>query len=213
MIDILRYKSIVFDCDGVILNSNHIKTNAFYQSVLGYGEEAANQFAEYHVKHGGISRYEKFKYFLTDILRESEVDEGELKVLLDNYARIVRKELASCEVSAHLSELKRLTLASSWMVVSGGDEEELRSIFQSRGLGSMFDKGIYGSPDTKDEILRREIMKGSIEFPAIFLGDSEYDMKASKRAGLDFAFISNWSESSFDFEGADFIFEDLRLNE
>ena len=31
------YKSIVFDCDGVILNSNSIKTQAFYDTTAFLG--------------------------------------------------------------------------------------------------------------------------------------------------------------------------------
>ena len=33
MIEFSKYKSIIFDCDGVILNSNEIKTNAFKKSL------------------------------------------------------------------------------------------------------------------------------------------------------------------------------------
>ena len=38
---ITDYASLVFDCDGVVLNSNKVKTEAFYQAVLPYGEAAA----------------------------------------------------------------------------------------------------------------------------------------------------------------------------
>jgi phosphoglycolate phosphatase-like HAD superfamily hydrolase len=80
------------------------------------------------------------------------------------------------------------------MVVSGGDQAELHYIFAKRGLLSLFDRGIHGSPATKDEILSREIAAGRLELPALFLGDSRYDHEAAKHANLDFIFIQEWTE-------------------
>ena len=54
-------KSIVFDCDGVVLNSNKLKTQAFYNAALPYGEKAAIALVSYHIKNGGISRNHKFE--------------------------------------------------------------------------------------------------------------------------------------------------------
>ena len=61
--------SIVFDCDGVLLNSNKIKTQAFYKCALPYGEKYATMLADYHIENGGISRNYKFKYLTIFILR------------------------------------------------------------------------------------------------------------------------------------------------
>ena len=45
-----KYKSIIFDCDGVILNSNSVKTQAFYLIAKSFGDEIADSFIEYHKK-------------------------------------------------------------------------------------------------------------------------------------------------------------------
>lgn len=79
-------------------------------------------------------------------------------------------------------------------MVSGGDQEELRRIFAQRNLTTIFDGGIYGSPRTKDEILLHQFQSGKLAMPAVFLGDSQYDHEAATRAGLDFIFISGWSD-------------------
>jgi beta-phosphoglucomutase-like phosphatase (HAD superfamily) len=63
-----RYNTLIFDCDGVVLNSNAVKTNAFYQTTLPYGQAAADAMVEYHVANGGVSRYKKFAYFLESIV-------------------------------------------------------------------------------------------------------------------------------------------------
>ncbi len=48
-----HYQTLIFDCDGVILNSNQVKTQAFYKATLSYGEAAAESLVNYHIQHGG----------------------------------------------------------------------------------------------------------------------------------------------------------------
>ncbi|WP_298448161.1 HAD hydrolase-like protein [uncultured Marinobacter sp.] len=190
---ITDYSTIIFDCDGVILNSNKVKTEAFYHTALPYGEEAAMKLVEYHVANGGVSRYKKFSYFLENIVSVQQRGPN-LDKLLSSYAGKVRKGLLSCEVAKDLNKLREFTSEACWLIVSGGDQSELREIFAKRGLVRLFDGGIFGSPDTKDEILAQKIMDGVVQDPALFLGDSRYDYEAATTAGLDFVFISNWSE-------------------
>lgn len=190
---ITEYQTLVFDCDGVVLNSNKIKTQAFYDVAKVYGHEPAQALKDYHVQNGGISRFVKFEYLLNEILKKP-LDQTELKQLLDNFAHEVKKALMTCEVAEGLVELREQTKHANWLIVSGGDQAELREVFQARGLDKYFDGGIFGSPDTKDTILMREIANGNIRQPALFLGDSKYDYQAAKTAGLDFVFMSQWTE-------------------
>jgi HAD superfamily hydrolase (TIGR01549 family) len=145
------------------------------------------------VQNGGISRFVKFEYLLTEILKKP-IDQNELKQLLDNFAHEVKKALMTCEVAEGLDELKERTQQANWLIVSGGDQDELREVFKARGLDHYFDDGIFGSPDTKDIILAREIESGNIIRPALFLGDSKYDYQAAQAAGLDFIFLTKWTE-------------------
>jgi phosphoglycolate phosphatase-like HAD superfamily hydrolase len=187
------YKSIVFDCDGVVLNSNQVKTQAFYNVTLGYGEGFANKFRDFHVQHGGVSRYKKFEYFLTDIIRK-KIDEKEMKKLLYQFSREVKKGLMSCEIAKSLDILRQKTHEAKWFIVSGGDQEELREVFKARGIFEYFNGGIFGSPSCKDTILSNEMHNDNLISPSLFLGDSKYDYEVSVRHGMDFIFISNWSE-------------------
>jgi phosphoglycolate phosphatase-like HAD superfamily hydrolase len=193
---LLSYQTFVFDCDGVILNSNKIKTEAFYQSTLAYGKLAAQALVEYHVANGGISRYKKFAYFLDEVVPtlSNEVFGPNLEELLENYAKIVLDGILSCEVAEGLEKLRSETPDAKWLIVSGGDQDELRYVFNKRGLAKYFDGGIFGSPDNKNIILSREIKNGNIQHPAIFLGDSKYDYQSAKSVSIDFTFLSNWSE-------------------
>ncbi len=188
------YRSLVFDCDGVLLDSNRVKTDAFYQAALPFGESAANALVRYHVANGGVSRYRKFEYFLSEIVRHEDMEP--LNELLSRYAERVREGLLACRVADGLGELRSALPKSNWMIVSGGDQGELREVFEARGLSHYFSGGIFGSPTDKQEILLRELNCGNLVLPAVFLGDSRYDYESAMKFGLDFVFISQWTEFS-----------------
>ncbi len=189
-----NYQTLVFDCDGVVLNSNKVKTEAFYQVALRFGEDAARRMVEYHVARGGVSRYLKFEWLLREVV--GVVDPLVLQQLLQSYSAEVQQGLLNCDIASGLDELRQLTATANWLIVSGGDQAELRDVFTLRGISALFDSGIFGSPDSKDVILAREIGKLNIRQPALFLGDSQYDHQAATTAGLDFVFLSGWSEFS-----------------
>ena len=79
-----KYKSLIFDCDGVILNSNQLKTNAFRKVFEKYNINAVDEFIEYHRSNGGVSRYIKIENFLKNILlRENLKILSQIMYLLD----------------------------------------------------------------------------------------------------------------------------------
>jgi len=192
-IDLTQYQTLIFDCDGVILNSNKIKTQAFYDVAKIYGHGPAQTLKDYHVQNGGISRYKKFEYLLTNILKKP-IKKQELNELLSNFSKEVKKALLICEVASNIKEFRDKTRNTKWLIVSGGDQAELREIFEQRGLSNYFDGGIFGSPDDKDVILKNETKNRNIIGKSLFLGDSMYDYQAANTAKMDFIFISKWTE-------------------
>ncbi len=187
------FATLVFDCDGVILDSNRIKTDAFRSVALRYGSDVAEALVQFHVQHGGMSRYRKFEHLLVNILGQAG-DEKELQTLASAYGECVYRELLQCDIAPGLHELRKATADQAWMVVSGGDEAELRRVFEARGLDVLFERGVHGSPATKDVIFQRELSTANLELPALFVGDSRYDHEAAQRAGLQFVFVHGWSE-------------------
>jgi len=190
------YSTFIFDCDGVILNSNKIKTEAFYQATLIYGDSAAQDMVNYHLLNGGVSRYKKFNYFIEHIAPKYELENRviQLEELLRVYATYVRQGLLSCEIAHGLKKFRENTANARWLVVSGGDQNELRDIFNIRGIGNWFDGGIYGSPQDKEIIVDDLIKTGLIQKPALFLGDSKLDYEVAEKFNLDFVFLNKWSE-------------------
>ena len=190
------YKNLIFDCDGIILNSNKIKTEAFKEVVYHYGKEAAEELVKFHVENGGISRYEKFNYFFETISINNNLDKNSINVekLIENYGSKVEKKLEVCEISTQIMKYRKYS-NGVWYVVSGSDQNELIKIFKKKQLKNSFDGGIYGSPLSKYEIFKN-IFKDKIDeiSKSIYIGDSKYDYLAAKKIGMDFVFLSKWSE-------------------
>lgn len=194
-LDLKKYKAIVFDCDGVILDSNVVKTEAYFRTAknLSATDEQAQALVDYHVKLGGISRYHKFDWYLREVLKQAVTDEA-IQVLLDEFSRELEEGLMHCTIADGLQELRDATAGIKWMILSGGDQQEIRDLFAKRKLADLFDGGLFGSPDNKDAVLAREKASGNLQLPALFIGDSKYDHEASTNAGLDFIFVSDWTE-------------------
>lgn len=194
MLNLSKYKNIIFDCDGVILNSNHIKTQAFYKSALLYGEKAAGALKEYHVLHGGISRHEKFSYFLNSIVQSKDNIDIKKNELLQQFSKEVKSGLLHCEMTQSLPVFRKMSAKAKWFVVSGGDQSELREVFHKRKIDKFFDGGIYGSPKNKHEIMLQLYDNFSLCGPTLFIGDSRYDYLTANEFECEFVFISGWSE-------------------
>ena len=190
----------MFDCDGVVLNSNQTKIDAYYAVAkkMGGTDAEAQAFVDHHVAKGSFPRNGKTEYYLTEIVKQP-VTKAILHQYMQAFEDVLDVTLMQCEVAAGLEALKAATPQAKWMLVSGGDQAELRRIFPRRKLGNhnlaqLFEAGIFGGPDKKDEVLAREIANGNLQFPALFVGDSKYDHQAASRAGLDFVFLSDWTE-------------------
>lgn len=195
VLDLTRYKTLVLDCDGVVLNSNKTKVNAYFEVAKRNGatDAQAQALVDHHVQKGSFPRNGKIEYYLKEILKQEVTDEV-MQRYMHTFDEILDKTLMDCEVAPGLQALRDATRHSKWMLLSGGDQRELRTIFARRNLADLFDAGIFGGPDTKDLVLAREKANGNLQLPALFIGDSKYDHQAATHAGLDFVFLSGWTE-------------------
>jgi len=193
MIDLKRYQSVFFDCDGVILDSNQAKTNAFREVLMNYPKENVDKFIKYHQRNMGISRYGKFREFFSNINPDKD-DEALIKKSIKDFSLITRMKLQECKIiPGVIDTLDHLMKKNvECYVVTGGDQEEVRYVFQQRKLDIYF-RGIYGSPEDKFSNLKKIISSNEIKDP-VFFGDSKVDLEVAKKYNLDFIYIYGASE-------------------
>ncbi len=186
------YPVIVLDCDGVILDSNRLKSEAMEEAVGDYDEALVKRFVRYHQEHGGISRYEKFETFLRDMAGDWSPENYDN--LLQRLSRIVREKLLAVPFTPGAEDfLARASESATLYIVSGGDQEELRWVFARRGAARWFE-AILGSPTDKRS--HCESIRQTLEPDerVLFVGDSRLDHEAASDSGFDFLFLSGCTE-------------------
>ena len=194
MVNINEYDIFIFDCDGVILESNKLKSNAFTEALPDEPPDLVAEFVEYHKENGGISRYEKFRYYYEGMKKQVEA-EAKIEKALNNFAAIVSQGLILCNyIPGALEFIEKLfKLNKRMFVVSGSDENELIQVFIKRGIDHYFEK-IYGSPANKSENTSKVVSNLKKPIIGLFFGDSKSDYDAAKNFGIDFVFVKDYSE-------------------
>lgn len=192
--DLAKYRAWLMDCDGVLLDSNRLKTDAFREVALEFGQAAADELVAYHVAHGGVSRHVKMRYLQERILGQA-FDERLQARLVAAFAAKTKALLLECPVTEGCLELLDAAgRRASAFVISGGDQDELREVFAARGLAARFAGGIHGSPRAKLEIVDALRASHAYDRPAVFVGDNRADHEAAVRAEADFIFVHRYSE-------------------
>lgn len=186
-------RTAIFDCDGVLFDSNRIKSDSFAATIRNESAADIAAFLEFHAAHGGVSRYEKFNWFYRDHLgRQNWQDLA--RDAAATFARTVEDNLMNAsEVPGARALLESLKARSiNCFVVSGGAHDEVIRLIERRGLEPYFVR-VLGSPATKEAHLAQLQTEGLLELPGVFFGDASSDFQAAQSFGLDFVFVSGYS--------------------
>jgi phosphoglycolate phosphatase-like HAD superfamily hydrolase len=189
MLTLKNTKTFIFDCDGVILDSNRLKSDGFYEIARPFGEPLARAMVAYHEKHGGVSRFEKVKWLLEQCQRS---DEGLARQLVDQFGEIIETKMAAVPFVEGIKEfLTSLPSESRRFVITGAEQNEVRRILRHRGLAVYFTE-IFGSPETKKAHMADIKQRYGLD-QAVFFGDASTDYEAAKAFGTDFVFVSGYT--------------------
>lgn len=178
-------KAVIFDFDGVILESADIKTAAFLELFAEYPEHQ-EAILRHHLDHVGVSRYRKFEWIYSELL-DRPLDEAESRRLGEAFSEIVLEKILACPfVPGALELLETLRARALLFVASATPQEELEHIVVSRDLRPFFAE-VWGAPPTKAEILRSIMTRhGLEEGEVLFIGDGVSDYRAAEETGIPF---------------------------
>ena len=197
-VHLLSYKMAVFDCDGVLLDSNAVKTNAFEEVLrnMGQPEEKISELIAYHKAHGGVSRHVKFKVFFEEIAPHVDSEKKSYEAI-QSYGEVCEKGLMEAGLIPGVESClqKYQEQGIPCFVVSGGEQKQVERVLEFKGLAQYFDC-ILGSPKTKTQNMDLIRGQGKLGLPGVFFGDAHSDKQAAAENGLDFVFVSDRSEWS-----------------
>ena len=179
----MRYKSIIFDFDGVIIDSNHVKDKAFYSIFLDYGKNIASFSLNYHLKNRGVSRFDKVEH----VMKKFNLPKKDYKKIIDNFSSIVFKGVCKSPLVEGIEEFLLTNHKKyNFYIISATPRDELLKILDKLNLKRYF-KNIYGSPNNKKYWLADLIKKDTISVvDSLFVGDAFSDKDAAKKYSIDF---------------------------
>lgn len=177
---------IVFDCDGIILESVDAKSMAFARICNEIAPGHTDDFVAYTVLHGGVSRYEKFGWLIHRVYNR-EITPEESRVMGEKFTQYsMAPVLASPLVPGFEETAERWLGKVPMYVASGTPQYELDEILRARGLDKYF-TDIFGTPPAKAELLLTALRHSGADPKAtVMVGDSKTDWDASLIAGTLF---------------------------
>jgi len=186
---------IIFDFDGVLVNSVVIKTNAFVFIYKEYGSGIVDKVINHHRLNGGISRYKKFEYYHNTFLNY-KLNSNELDALDEKFSNYVVNKVVNCAeiVGAH-DFLKKNYKEKHLFINSATPVNEINKIVDLKRWRHYF-RGVYGSPNSKVENIYNilegaEVGEDKKHNLSIFFGDARSDYIAAVETGVEFVLIDH----------------------
>lgn len=177
--------AVIFDFDGVILESAGIKGDAFERLFEDHPAHLEGIRA-HHLANLGVSRFEKFDWIYENLL-ERPLPGDERIELGRRYSSLVLEQTLTCPfVPGALEALRRLASNLPLFVASATPHEELVHVIEQRQLSGFF-TAAYGSPPAKDRLLAKIVMEGPFQADRVLMiGDGVSDLRAAESNGCPF---------------------------
>ena len=180
-------KNIIFDWDGVILDSNSVKDRAFEYVLRDHDADKVAELVAYHQANGGISRFVKFRMFYEDMLGQA-ISEDEVAGLSRQFSEFALKELVDPElqIAESIQWVRENHKRYNFHVASGSEESELKRVAEAQELDCYF-LSFHGSPTPKPDLVA-QILKSNhyLREETLLIGDSINDFRAADANGIVF---------------------------
>lgn len=192
MLQISDYEVLIFDCDGVVLDSNALKIGAMKKSLESiFEDQDKNQDClSYFSSNFGKSRFHHIKHFISQIYGLEDEENIIYDRLLKKYSDFCRELYLKASLTDGFLDFISKHKVPKY-IASGSEESELVDVFAKRGLEKYF-KGIFGSPTSKSEIIKH-ILYEEKSNKAIMFGDAISDMEAATINGISFVAYTPYS--------------------
>jgi len=187
-------KNILWDFDGVILDSMKVKCDGFIELFKNHDINDLKKIEQFHYENGGVSRFEKIKYFYNQILM-IDITKDEIEKLANEFATIISKKLfdKNSLIKDSVNFIKENHQKYNFHIVSGAEHKELNKLCTFFELENYFIT-IDGSPTKKDILVKHVIEKYNYnKNETILIGDALTDYNAAKSNNIGFYGYNNIS--------------------
>ena len=185
-------KNILWDFDGVILDSMKIRDWGFREIFKDFNKNEVEKLICYHNLNGGLSRYVKIRYFYEEILGK-EIDEKRISEYAGKFSVLMKKELINPKnlILESVSFIRENYTNYNFHIVSGSDQNELRFLCRELKIEKYFTT-INGSPTPKNKLVEHllKLYKYNKKETCI-IGDSFNDYEAAKINNISFLAYNN----------------------
>jgi phosphoglycolate phosphatase-like HAD superfamily hydrolase len=185
-------QTILWDFDGVILDSVQIRNEGYWHVLKKYPEAEVKKLIEFQNENGGLSRYVKFRYFYEEILGK-EISDKKVNEFAEEFSVYMKKKLADPNllITDTTDFIRANQGAFSMHIVSGSDQSELRYLCRELKIDTCF-KSIFGSPTPKITLVEN-IMNTEKYHPdhTALIGDSINDYDAAVKNNITFYGYNN----------------------
>ena len=185
-------KNIIFDFDGVIIDSMPIRDMGFREIFKKYKKHSIDKFLIYHNENGGLSRFVKIRYFFENIIEKS-ISEEEVLLLSKHFSEIMKKKLINKNylINDSLVFIKENYKKYNFHIASGSENIELNYLCKKLDIEKYF-LTISGSPTHKNQIVETILSNNSYQKDeTILIGDSINDFQAAKKNKISFYGYNN----------------------
>ena len=180
-----EYKIVFWDFDGVIKDSVSVKTSAFENLFKVYGEDIGRRVREHHIKHSGVSRFEKIPLYLewSGLPSDSE----NVQVFCDKFSAEVLQAVVDSEWVPGVREyLEENAERQYFVLTTATPQDEIETILDTIEIRSLF-RRVYGAPHSKAAAIETVMNEMSVDpSEACMVGDAEADHAAATGNGIEF---------------------------
>ncbi len=176
-----NWQAIIFDFDGVVVESGTIKTQAFAELYRPYGADIVAAVVQFHLQNGGMSRYRKFRHFQEHFLHQPPLTEAEERQLDIRFSELVVEAVIAAEpVPGAIELIRQQSGKIPLFIASGTPEIELKVIVERRGLAPYF-TAVRGAPALKKTIIAEILATHDLQPETVLMiGDAMADLEGAQ---------------------------------
>lgn len=203
-----RIRTVLFDIDGTLLDSNDAHAHAWLDSLRGHGRNVPFERVRSKIGMGGDKLLAEVAGIDRDSVEGRSINERRTMILKAQYLPDVGP-FPGARVLVDRLRSRGLTCAA----VSSSTSEDLQDLLRAAGVADLMDAVISADDATRSkpdpdlvEIALERVGVAAAE--ALMVGDTPYDIEAGARAGVPVVALRCGGWTDRDLRGAIAIYDD-----